>query len=268
MNTHVLRQLIVVLVLLGIFLVPKKMMATSPDLYRYVLPNSHAKSLTTPSGWGAAYGTFYAGVSGTTDTPYAKDDAMDGGAAIGLGVWDPVEYVGVQVTLINLDITEWNNYGMNVHVHRFLGCANSVAVGVENIRLTENDGDAEESYYAVFSQGVVCDPFINEKTLRTRLHFSVGIGSGRYSEKSPLDIADGKGKYGTAVFGNVSYELFDSFNLVTEWNGVNLNVGAGKTFHLDEDVPLIILGGVGDLTDNSGDGARLFGGIGIAMPLL
>jgi len=238
--------------------------ASTPLPVSLFLPNSHAKSLTTPVGWGSAFGSFFVGFGGTSPAPYSDDS--DGGMAIGVGIGNPIKNLGFQAALVSLDMNEWDRYALNLHLHRYLGCARSIAIGVENIMLSDGS-DAEESFYIVYSHGVLCEPFINKEKGTTRLHFSVGAGTGRFRDKSPQDIASGKSKHGTTVFGNVSYELFDELNLIADWNGVNLNAGISKTFAITERVPLVISIGAADLTDYSGDGVRLIGAIGTGITL-
>ena len=248
------------------------MMLLSPVLHasdvpypvKYYLPNIHGKSLTTPVGWGAAYGTVFTGFALTSPAPYAT--GSDGAAGFGIGIGNPVKNLGLQATLVSLDMSDWKRYAVNLHLHRFLGCAKSVAVGVENIMLS-NGSDSEESYYAVFSQGILCEPFIHKSTGTSSLHYSIGAGSGIFGNKSPLDIASGKGKHGTYVFGNVAFEVFDELNVITDWNGVNLNAGISKTFLIDDSFPICVVLGAADLTKNSGDGVRFIAGIGTGITL-
>lgn len=218
-------------------------------LYR---ANSNPQTLTTPVGEGAANNIVFMGVGGTIPAPYADDS--DGAAVFGFGVGNPKENLGLQVSLVSLDLSQWDRYSMALHLHRDLGNANSFGVGVENIMLTDG-GDSGKSYYAVYSQTVQSEPFINKTTGVSRLHFSVGAGTGRFGDKSGDDIASGKGEHGTYVFGNVAYEVADAFNVIADWNGVNLNAGVSKTFMIDK-VPIVIALGAADLTNYSGDGVR------------
>lgn len=222
------------------------------------LPNNHGKSLTTPVAWGAYCNVAFIGVGGTYATPY--NGKSDGAAVIGAGFGDPVKNVGAQFLVTSVDLTEWKEYSGSVHLFKKLGEDNAFGIGVESIMLSSG-GDAEKSFYAVYSQGVQHDMFVNSATGRTKLHFSVGAGTGRFADKTDFDVADGKGKHGTYVFGNVAYEIADQFNLITDWNGTNLNAGVSKTFMFGK-YPVAVTVGVADLTDNSGDRARMIGAIG------
>jgi len=227
-----------------------------------MLPNIHGKSLTTPIAWGASNGVVFAGVGGTINAPYTNDP--DGAAVLGVGVGDPLKNLGAQISIISLDLDGWEEYSMSVQLHHDFGTGTGVAVGAENVMLTEG-GDADNSFYAVVSHGLQGDMFVNDSG-SSKLHFSVGIGDGRFGDKSDMDIATGKGKHGTYVFGNVSYELFEEFNAIVDWNGINLNAGLGKTFWVDK-YPLAVTLGAADLTDNSGDDVRFIFAVGTGFKI-
>jgi hypothetical protein len=231
-----------------------------------VYPNMHGKSLTTPVAWGNAYGTVYAGAALTTPAPYTDD--TETAAALGVGIGNPYKNLGIQATLIALDPGKLDDFTLNVHAFRNLGNASAIGAGVENIDLCNSKRwDIEESYYVVFSHSVGGDAFVDTETNSSRLHFSIGAGNGRFGNKSDRDIAEGKGEHGTYVFGNVAYEVFNAFNVIADWNGVNLNTGISKNFFVGNKVPVVITLGAADLTDNSGDGVRLIAGIGTGFML-
>ncbi|MEC9487459.1 MAG: hypothetical protein UMU76_08175 [Prosthecochloris sp.] len=227
-----------------------------------MLPNMHGKSLTTPVAWGASNGVVYAGVGGTINAPYT--DEADGAAVLGVGVGDPVKNLGAQISLISLDLDGWEEYSMSVQLHHEFNPATSAAIGVENVMLTEG-GDSDNSFYAVVSHSVQGDAFMNDEG-SSKLHLSLGIGDGRFGDKSDLDVINGKGEHGTYVFGNMAYELFDEFNAIVDWNGINLNAGVSKTFWVGQ-YPLAITMGAADLTDNSGDDVRFIFAIGTGFSI-
>jgi len=231
-----------------------------------ISPNIHGKSLTTPIAWGNAYGTIYAGAALTTPAPYTDD--TETAAALGIGIGNPYKNLGLQATLLAIDLGEFDDFSLNLHAFRAFGSSSAIGIGVENIFLNETDEwDTDESYYIVFSQSFGGDALVNEQTNSSKLHFSIGAGNGRFGNKSGWDIADGKGEHGTYVFGNIAYELFNEFNVIADWNGLNLNVGVSKNFLIDNSLPIVITVGAADLTDNSGDGVRLIAGIGTGFML-
>ena len=236
-----------------------------------ILPNMHAKSLTTPVAWGAAYGTVFAGAAIDNRGPYFHGTPFtrgvgDGAVAVGLGIGNPVENLGFQAVLTQYEIRLWNRYGMSFQVHRYLGSASAVAVGVQDVMLSKGS-DTGRSYYIVYSKGVLASPFIDTTRGTTRLHYSVGAGNGLFANKNQGDILAGKGEKGTYIFGNVAYELFNSFNVITDWNGINLNAGISKTFLIKNSIPIVITAGAADLTSFSGDGVRFIFGVGTGITL-
>ncbi len=227
------------------------------------MPNNHGKSITTPVAWGAYNNVIFVGAGGTAPSPYTTKN--DGAAVLGVGLGNPKENIGVQASIISIDISEWKEYSSAFHVFRELGNADAVGVGVENVMLTDG-GDAGKSFYVVYSRGLQYESLLNKDIRTTKLHYSIGAGTGRFGDKSPEDIIHDKGRHGTYVFGNLAYEIADSFNIITDWNGVNLNAGVSKSFKIGN-VPFAVTAGAADLTRYSGDGVRFVfaGGFGFKL---
>jgi hypothetical protein len=219
-----------------------------------VRPNLYGKSITTPVAWGASNNVLFMGVGGTNPAPYAT--VPDGAAVIGFGLGDPRKNVALQLSLTQLDISQWQRYSMSFHLHHRLDNASAVAVGINNIYLSPG-GDGLTSVYAVYSKALPGNP---------KLHFSLGAGNGKFAEKSPDDIMTGKGAHGTYVFGNVACEVAGAFNVIADWNGLNLNAGVAKTIRI-ANIPIAGVIGAADLTGNSGDGVRLVFAVGTAFKL-
>ena len=263
----------------GVVPAPVMNPAVSPGTYgvapvtaKTVYVNDHGKSLTTPVAWGSAYGSFFIGAGATSRAPYApngpafSNNVGDGAVAFGLGIGNPVDNLGLQGVLTQYDVSGFNRWGMSFQVSRELSSYQAIAVGVQDIFLSKGS-DISESYYIVYSQGVNAKPFINTTTGNSKLYYSIGVGSGIYGNKSTSDIADGKGAHGTYVFGSVAYELFSEFNVITDWNGTNLNAGISKTFFITKSFPVSITAGLADLTGYSGDGTRVIVGVGTGITL-
>ena len=227
------------------------------------LPNNYGKSITTPVAWCASGNVVFAGVGGTRPSSYSP--ASDGACLIGIGVGDPREYVALQGAIVSLDLTGWQDYSLSLQLSRELGHADAISIGAESIMLT-GEGDADQSFYIVYSKGVQGEPFVNRSNGQSRLHYSIGAGTNRFARKSPFDIANGKGRNGTALFTNIAYDVFGAFNAIVDWNGVNLNAGASKSFTLIG-FPVVATFGAADLTNNSGDRVRAVFGIGTGFKL-
>jgi len=235
------------------------------------LPNYSGKSVTTPVAWGASNNVIFMGVGGTTPSTYSN--ASDGAAELGIGLGDPRKNLGVQISVVSIDLSQWNKYSSNYHIFRDLGNANAIGVGVENVFLTTgvNGGDAGKSYYVVYSQSVQAESFVDKTNdgsanHYSKLHYSVGAGTGRFGDKSPMDIAKGKSAHGTYIFGNIAYDVANGLNVITDWNGLNLNAGLSKTFRF-ANIPIAATIGAADLTSNSGDRVRFVIAVGTGFKL-
>lgn len=237
------------------------------DLYRLAkvpLPNAAAHTLTVPSGYGPVVlanqeGGVSLGVAagGVSRVPYT--DQADGGIALGLGFGNAFETVGVSIGMSINDLSDFPNgdrIAWGFEVSRYLWDGLSIAVGGESLFVEETD--AEETFYLVGSwafdgeSGLL--PFDGVATL--------GIGTGRFANKTERDAFEGKGDDATAVFGALAWEVTDNFNIIGEWNGRNIAIGGA--FRVPE-TPLSVRVGVRDLTDFTGDGPRLTGSVGLTL---
>lgn len=227
-------------------------------LYDVYLPNGAATTLATPSGWGAWGNTIFIGGGITSPAPYSNDS--DGAAAIGFGIGNPAKNVGLQLTATMNDLSGQDNVSYGAVLHRYLGYGTSVAIGGDHLFRDEDESDVGESYYLAF--GHAFQNVVSDTLGKSGLHGSIGVGNGRFANKSPSDVASGKGKKGSHVFGALAYEIFANTNVILEWSGVNLN--AGVAIAPFENFPLGVTLGAADLTDNSGDGVRFIGAAGLA----
>jgi hypothetical protein len=247
----------------GLGLVPLEAQAQQvPDwLLKLKLPNSSAKSIMTPSAWGAAFGSAFLGAGAVDRTPYLP--SADGVVGLGYGMGDPVLYVGLQLGTTVSDLSEFNNVSFSFKIHRYLAKGTSIAVGGES--LFSNDrfaDDVGDSFYFVVSH--VLQAFGSNTPGIGRIHMSAGVGSGRFAKKSDRDFAEGKGRHGTVVFGSLSVEVLRDTNAILEWTGTNLLTGVSRTFQA-RTVPISFSLGLSDLTNYSGDGVRLIGGAAIGV---
>lgn len=238
------------------------------DLYRaakVALPNGVSHTLTVPSGYGPlrfanrpGRAALSLGVGGVSRVPHSTDP--DGGAALVLSFGNAFEAVGATVGVSVNDLSDVGNtrrMALNVALSRYVGDGLSLAVGGQNLLTRDTDG--QESYYFVASwafdaQGSPLLPFDGVATL--------GAGSGRFADMSAADIAAGKSRDATVIFGALAWELGRDVTLITDWNGRNLSVGGA--FRVPGTGVSLRLG-LRDLTSRSGDGVRVTGSMGITL---
>ena len=226
-------------------------------VYSTIFPNSGGKSLATPTGWGASNNVVFIGAGGTVPQPYS--DTADGSIAFGGGFGDSVKNVGVEVSAAFIDFDTIGELSYGIKLHKYLGYGMAAAVGGEHL-FAADSSDADESFYVVLSRA--SQHQLNESGV-SKLHYSIGVGSGRYGEKSDMDKAEGKGSHGTYVFGSTAYEVMRDTNLILEWTGINFNTGISTK--PIQTLPVSISIGLGDLVEDfSGDGVRVFGSIGFS----
>ena len=236
------------------------------DLYRankVPFPNRAAHTLTIPSGYGPAIFSnqpgrgvsLGLGVGGVSRTAYREDP--DGGVGFSLGFGNSFETVGVSLRASLNDISDLGNsdrVSFGFELSRYISDGLSVSFGGENLFVRETDG--QESFYAVgswaFERGVL--PFDGVATL--------GLGSGRFAEKSERDVFEGKGSDATILFGALAWHVNDNVNLIADWNGRNLSMGIAARLPKS---PISVRVGVTDLTDYTGDGVRLVGSVGLTV---
>jgi hypothetical protein len=174
-----------------------------------------------------------------------------------LGCHTPKQQTAASVSFNDLsDIANKDRISVGFKLSRYISDGVSVSIGAENLFVKQTDGVA--SYYIVgswaFDSHQTALPFGGVAT--------IGLGSGRFANKTPRDIVEGKGTNGTSVFGALAIELSPNVNLIADWNGRNLSLG-GAFRILSKGVSIRL--GVRDLTGNSGDGPRLTGSLGFTL---
>lgn len=231
------------------------------------LPNGAGKSLSSPTAFGAAYGSAFVG--GGYQNPVPFDNVDDAVLAGGVGLWDPVQYVGLEASVAVIDVSELGEVTIGAKLHRYLGKGTAVAFGVENLyeNLKGDDGkplNLDPTFYGVVSHTFQMIPGVAPGT--GRVHFSLGVGNGRFAEKPLRAQQEGKGKKGTYVFGNAAVEVVRNLNAIVDWDGVGLNAGFAYTLPLSG-VGAAITVGVGDITEEASDRPRflLGGGVGLRL---
>lgn len=224
-----------------------------------LLPNNAVQSVMTPSGWGGGNTTYiYVVTGGIFPAQYKKPNTADLIAAAGISFGDPKKYVNVSASVNVGRVSELQDFSGNLILSRQIFKASSISVGGLQMFASSSISDAPDAtFYVAFSHSVQT---VRSKTGgRSALGYTIGVGNGRFLYKSPLDVSSGKGKYGTGVFANVSYELFRNVNINAEWSGLNLGFSSGiRPFNK---LPLTFGYGVYNVTKNSGDRISFIGSL-------
>lgn len=231
---------------------------TQSELY----PSDAPGGILIPSGFGG-YGTYLFGGIGATYPEVYQNNKADLITSIGACVGNPAKAINFAASLNMTDVHKFRDFSGNFIVSRKLFAGTSISAGALQVFANEKHSDASGStFYVAVSHAIQTIKSLTPGC--SRLSYTIGIGSGRFYEKSPRDIAAGKGKHGTAVFGSVSYELIQHVNVNAEWTGMNLGISAGiRPFP----VPLSLAVGVANLTRYTNDKANMVFSIGYPLSL-
>jgi len=227
-----------------------------------LLPNDAMQNLMTPSGWGG-YGSYiFGGIGGVYPAVYTKRPDMIG--SVGFCVGNSIKFVNVAMGLNVTKLSSLSDLSANFTISRKIFNASSISAGALQVFAPGQVSDAPApTFFFAFSHSV---QGIRSKTPgSSRLTYTIGIGNGRFLLKSPYDVLNGRGKYGTAVFGALSFELIRRVNLTAEWTGMNLGGSLGirpfKSSALSFGV------GVSDLTRFSSDKPSMMFSMGYPLSL-
>lgn len=235
---------------------------SGPSVSKQVfMPNNGVQSIMTPSGWGGSGAFIFGVIGGVYPALYTKKADMIG--SIGLSIGDSKKHVNVSAGANIGRLSEFQDYSYNLIISRQVSKGSSISIGGLQLLSDPAISDSPDgSYYIAFSHAT---QKFKEKTLGySPLTYTIGVGNGRFLLKSPWDVAAGKGKYGTAVFAYVSYEVFRGININAEWSGVNLGISTGfRPFQSDFAVGL----GIYNLTKYSGDKASMLVSVGYPLSL-
>ncbi|MES2418979.1 MAG: hypothetical protein V4541_12390 [Bacteroidota bacterium] len=223
--------------------------------------NDASSSLMVPTGFGGSGFNLFGGIGGAYPQVYTNSPDLT--AAVGLCVGNPFSAVNVAASLSISDVSDFNNYSGNLVISKRIFTGSSIAAGIVNLFSNSKVSDyAKSTYYVAFSHAV--QSIASKTPGSSRLTYGIGIGNGRFYDKSPADFKNGKGKHGTAVFANVSYEVFQHVNLNAEWTGLNLGLSAGiRPFN----TPLSLGVGVTNLTNYSADKPNMIFSLGYPLSL-
>jgi hypothetical protein len=227
-----------------------------------LLPNDAIQSVMTPSGWGG-YGAYvFGGVGGVYPAVYTHIPDLT--SSVGFCVGNSAKAVNFAASVNIGKVRDISDLTANFILSRRIFSGSSISIGglqlLANSIISDSPG---ETFYFAFSHSVQTIP---SKTLGySALTYTIGVGNGRFLLKSPFDVEAGKGKYGTGVFGSVSYELIKRININAEWTGMNLGISTG--IRPLSGSPFSLGLGVSDLTRYTSDKPSMIFSMGYPLSL-
>jgi hypothetical protein len=208
----------------------------------------------SPSGFGAAWRDGFVGGG------YQKgrgSDQYDGSMAVGFGLGNAKEAVGLEVVIASLGTFRSGLYersSFSFKAHHMVSANAAIAVGVENAFSTGSGDDTDPTVFVAASR-VLSFP---ESPFK-QVTISGGIGNGRFRFEKDL-LAD---KKTINFFASAGATIHEQASVFADWGGQDLTVGLSlvpiKAF------PIIVTPAIADLTGQNGRDPRFTLGFGIGM---
>ena len=230
--------------------------------YAELYPSDAPTSLLTPTGFGGSGMYVFGGLGGAYPEVYtnSKTDLI---ASVGVCIGNPVKLVNFAASLNITDVSSFRDLSGNFILSRKLFKGTSISAGALQMFASHKQSDAPGStFYTAVTHAVQTIPSLTPGC--SRLSYTIGIGSGRFYEKSGQDIKAGRGKHGTAVFGSVAFEPVRHVSVNAEWTGTNLGFSAGvRPFKM----PVSLAVGVTNVTRYSAEKANMVFSLGVPLNL-
>jgi hypothetical protein len=165
----------------------------STELY----PSDAPGGILIPSGFGG-WGSYVFGGIGATYPEVYRNNKADLISSLGFCVGNPAKAINFAASLNMTDVHKLRDFSGNFIVSRKLFRGTSISAGALQVFASASYSDAPGStYYVTVSHAIQTIKSLTPGC--SRLTYNIGIGSGRFYEKSPNDIKAGRGKHGTAV---------------------------------------------------------------------
>lgn len=176
-------------------------------------------SLMTPTGFCAKWGDVFTGFGVTNRGRYTNNP--DGSYVVGLGLGDPVSWLGFELTVTFLNVRRFLNSGKSISAkvsHTFADTT-SLSIGrIDFLQFPRNAADTGTSNYLALSRAF-------QLTQDPTEYFSlavatVGVGDGQF--KTDEQLINRIPSFG--VFSSLSLRVAPPLNVIANWDQ-NLHLG-------------------------------------------
>ncbi len=217
--------------------------------------SSPSVTIINPSGYGASWRSVGIGVGFQQRARFRSES--DGVIGLSFGLGNPRENIGLQVGVSLVDVSApFRDGAFNLKLHRRLPSNFAVAAGVQGAT-TWGNTDGGSSVYGVVTKRFALRQDVTKPF--SEIYTSIGIGGGQFRSES--DIENGVETVG--VFSSFAVRAIEPINIVTEWTGQDLTIGASIVPF--KKLPIVIVPAVTDITGTAGDGARFVVGMGYSF---
>jgi hypothetical protein len=201
-------------------------------------------TISSPTGFGASHGDAFVGAAYQLRT--RTFTRQDGGVAVGFGVGNPSDFLGLEVAATSFGtVRSCCRGGIHFKAHRLIPGRASVAVGWENAILwnpqdNQPATDAGRSLYVAASKLFLVRSDGSHRF--STLTVTAGLGNGRFRRERDV-VAD---RSTVNVFGSASLRAAERLSLIVDWTGQDLF--AGVSLLPLRNRPIFITPAVADLT--------------------
>ena len=244
-----------------------------PAPARVSLPTNLARSApgsseSSPSAFGASIGDGFVGLSYQASQRHAAN-VQDGAVFGGVGLGDPVNAVGVEITVTSystlrnegsqsLGFNFMRVGGVSAMLHRRLSGNFAIAVGSENLLQWGSGSDGGSDVYGVVStrQQLTGDP----NGLFGSVTLNAGIGTGRFRPWVGDRFTGRPDTTGVGLFASGGLRLAPSTSFIADFSGQDLALGLSIAPF--PNVPIVLTPVMADVMSRANPTARFVLGVG------
>ncbi len=244
---------------------PTPAAARPPQDFARSAPGS---SESSPSAFGASFGDGFVGLSYQASL---RHDAkiQDGAAFGGFGLGDPVNAVGLEVTVTSYSTlrnsqTQQTGFnfmrvgGVSAMLHRRLPGNFAIAVGAENALQWGTGGDGGSDIYGVVS--TVQQLTTNPAGPFGSITLNAGLGTGRFRPWIGDASSGHPDTTGVGIFASGGLRLASSTSLIADFSGQDLAVGLSVAPF--PNFPIVFNPAMADVLGRANPTARFVFGVG------
>ncbi|MGB3299319.1 MAG: hypothetical protein WBA76_13700 [Phormidesmis sp.] len=216
-----------------------------------------SSSFLTPTAYGASWRQAYVGLALATEGDRSK---ADGSASLGVGFGDPIENVGLEVSVDIISLDGFAEDGIaGFKLHKIFPKADNLAValGWSNPIKWGSAKERDNLFYGVVTKKFDLQP---NKSNPLPLTASLGISSGDAFRGSSTPESDSDGS--VDVFGSLGLRIIPEVSLITSWTGDALGIAASAA---PFNQPFIFTLGASDVTGSTAEGTRFNGSVGYSF---
>jgi hypothetical protein len=206
----------------------------------------------SPVAFGVAWREAFVAVGGNTIShPSGNQDRLDGSAAVGVGLGNPVTFIGLEAVATAISFKD--NFGedgdLSLKLHRVLPGRAGIAVGVDNTSRWGAPKSTKAGTYLAFTKVFDVGDMAYSPT---PISFNIGLGNGRFARPGHNNEV--------GVFGSMAVAPWRQVSFIADYDGRDGN--AGVSIVPFARMPLVVTVGAINIGRRYGKDTEFAGGVG------